>query len=134
MLVVYLFWCGCIVCSLLLVCAVLKTLHFVKSILNEEQCRSVGEAGYFWDDELAVALAAKPPDVVHETLGVLKEILGQWWYSIAAKKITSKLCCISHFVQTVGRGCLQPQAFLSASVPPTFSSDCVPTHIVDLCY
>ena len=68
-------------------------LHFVKSILNEDQCRSVGEAGYFWDDELAVALAAKPPDVVHETLGVLKEILGQWWYSIAAKKITSKLCC-----------------------------------------
>ena len=79
-------------CSLLLVCAVLKTLHSAKSILNEEECRSVGEAGNWWDDELAVALATKPPGVVQEALGVLEEILVQWLYGSTAKKIQSKLC------------------------------------------
>ena len=79
-------------CSLLLVYAVLKTLHSVKSILNEEQCRSVGEAGYFWDDELAVILATKPPDVVQEALDVLEKYKGQRWYHRTAKGIQSKLC------------------------------------------
>ena len=97
MLVVYLFWCSCIVCSLLLVCTVLKTLHLEKSILNEEQCRSAGEAGFWWDDELAVILATKPPGVLQESLGVLEEYKGQWWYGIAAKRIKSKLCSTCHF-------------------------------------
>ena len=78
-------------CSLLLVCAVLKTLHSVKSILNEEECRSAGEAGISWDDELAVILATKPPSVVQEALGILEEILGQSWCGSTAKKIQSKL-------------------------------------------
>ena len=90
MLVVYLFWCSCIVCSLLLVYAVLKTLHSVKSILNEEQCRSVGEAGDWWYDELGVILATKLPGVVEETLDVLEEYKRQWWCRIAAKRIKSK--------------------------------------------
>ena len=89
MLVVYLFWCSCIVCSLLLVCAVLKTLHSVKNILNEEECRSVVEAGVWCDDELAVVLATKPPRVLQESLGVLEEYKGQWWYNIAAERIQS---------------------------------------------
>ena len=89
MLEVYLFWCSCIVCSLLLVCAVLKTLHSVKSILNEEECRSVGEAGILWDDELAVILATKPSDVVQESLGVLEGYKKQWWYSTVAKSTQS---------------------------------------------
>ena len=121
-------------CSLLLVYAVLKTLHSVKSILNEEECRSVGEAGIWWCDELAVILATKPPSVVQETLGVLKEYKGQWWCGSTTEIIKSKLCSRSQLVQTVGRGCLQHQASLSAPVPPTFSSDCVPTHIVDPWY
>ena len=83
-------------CSLLLVCAVLKTLHSVKSILDEEECRSVGEAGVWWRDELAVVLAAKPLGVVHETLGVLEEYKGKWWYSIATERIQSKLCSTLH--------------------------------------
>ena len=132
MLVVYLFWCSCIVCSLLLVCAVLKTLHSMKSILNEAECRSVG-ARYFWDDELAVILATKSPDVVQETLGMLEEYKGQWRYHHPAKGIQSKLCSRSHLVHPVGWS-LQHRASLSAPVPPTFSSDCVPTHIVDLWY
>ena len=33
-----------------------------------------------------------------------------------------------------GKSSLQHQASLSALVPPTFSSDCVSTHIVDLWY
>ena len=60
--------------SLLLVCVVLKTLHTVKHILNEEECRSVGEAkGFWWMDELAVVIVEKPPGAVQETLGVLEE-------------------------------------------------------------
>ena len=92
MLVVYLFWCSCIVCSLLLVCAVLKTLHLEKSILDEEECRSVGKAGHWWGNELAVILATKPPGVVEETLDVLEEYKGQGWYHFTAKGIQSKLC------------------------------------------
>ena len=81
-------------CSLLLVCAVLKTLHFVKRILNEEECRSVGEAGRWWDDELAVVIAVKPPRVVQETLGVLEEYMykGQWRCGSTTEIIKSKLC------------------------------------------
>ena len=131
MLVVYLFWCSCIVCSLLLVCAVLKTLHSMKSILNEAECRSVGKAGFLWDHELAFILATKSPDVVQETLGMLEEYKGKGWYHLTAMGIQSKLCSRSHLVHPVGRS-LQHRTSLSAPVPPTFSSDCVPTHIVDL--
>ena len=75
-------------CCLLLVCAVLNTLHFVKHILNEEECRSVGKAGEWWWDDLAVVIAVKPPGAVQETLGVLEE----YEFDRAAKKIKSKLC------------------------------------------
>ena len=78
-------------CCLLLVCAVLKTLHTVKHILDEEECRSVGKAGLWWDDELAVVIAVKPPGAVQETLGVLKEYKGNQWYDRAGG-IESKLC------------------------------------------
>ena len=79
-------------CCLLLVCAVLNTLHTVKHILNEEECRSVGKAGEWWDDELAVVIAVKPPGAVQETLGVLEEYKRKYWYDRAAKGIKSKLC------------------------------------------
>ena len=78
-------------CCLLLVCAVLKTLHSVKHILNEEECRSVGNAGDWWDDELAVVVATKPPGAVQETLDVLEEYMEDWWFDRAGG-IKSKLC------------------------------------------
>ena len=78
-------------CCLFLVCAVLKTLHSVKHILNEEECRSVGKARYWWN-ELVVVIATKPPGTAQETLGVLKEYKEEWWYDRAAKGIKSKLC------------------------------------------
>ena len=78
-------------CCLLLVCAVLKTLHSIKHILNEEECRSVGKAGIWWD-KLAVVIAVKPPGAVQETLSVLEEYKGDWWYGRTAKGIRSKLC------------------------------------------
>ena len=77
-------------CCLLLVCAVLRTLHSVKHILNEEECRSVGKAVHCWD-ELAVAIVTKPPGAVQETLGVLEEYQRKYWYDITAKRIKSKL-------------------------------------------
>ena len=79
-------------CCLLLVCAVLKTLHSVKHILNEEECRSVGKARDWWDDELAVVIAVKPPGAVQETLGVLEEYKRMYCYDRAAERIKSKLC------------------------------------------
>ena len=79
-------------CCLLLVCAVLKTLHTVKHILNEEECRSLGEAWVWWDDELPVVIAVKPPGAVQETLGVLEKYKGASWYDFTAKGIKSKLC------------------------------------------
>ena len=78
-------------CCLLLVCAVLNTLHSVKHILNEEECRSVGKAGDWWD-ELAVVIAVKPSGAVQETLGVLEEYQRKYWYDTTAKGIKSKLC------------------------------------------
>ena len=72
-------------------CAVLESLHLDKHILNEEECRSVGKAGNWWNDELAVVIAVKPPGAVQETLGVLEECEGDE-YDRAAKKIKSKLC------------------------------------------
>ena len=79
-------------CCLLLVCAVLKTLHTVKHILNEEECRSVGKTGHWWPEELPVFIAVKPPGAVQETLGVLEEYKGDWRYDRAAKGIKSKPC------------------------------------------
>ena len=80
------------VCCLLLVCAVLRTLHTVKHILNEEECRSVGKARQWWD-ELAVVIAVKPPGAVQETLGVLEEYKRKyWWYDGVANEIKCKLC------------------------------------------
>ena len=70
----------------------LKTLHSVKHILNEEECRSVGNAGHWWDDELAVVIATKPPGAVQETLGVLQVNEEEIWYSFTAEGIKSKLC------------------------------------------
>ena len=72
-------------------CAVLKTLHTIKHILNEEECRSVGEAGVWWN-ELPVVIALKPPGAVQETLGVLEEYDRRLWHNRVAKGIKSKLC------------------------------------------
>ena len=70
-------------------CAVLKTLHCVKHILNEEECRSVGKAGLWWNEELVVVIVVN--GAVQETLGVLKEYEG-YWYDRTDKGIKSKLC------------------------------------------
>ena len=74
-------------CSVFLLCAVLRALHSVKLILNVEECRSIGEAEIWWDDELAVIIAGKPPSVVQETM----EMLGREYVPIA-NRIWSKLC------------------------------------------
>ena len=75
-------------------CAVLKTVRYVKWIFNEEECRSVGKAGIWWQDEFAVVLAAKPPGVVQavqQTLGMLEGHKGREWSGSTVKKVKSKL-------------------------------------------
>ena len=69
----------------------MRTLHTVKHILNEEECRSFGKARCWWSDELAIAIAVKPPSVVQETLGVFKEHKVEFWRDLAATEIKSKL-------------------------------------------
>jgi len=71
---------------------VLKTLHAVKHILNEEECRSVGKARGWWWHDFAVVIAMKPSVAVQETLGVLEEYRRELWYDITAGEIKSKLC------------------------------------------
>ena len=78
-------------CCLLLVCAVLWSLHCVKHIINEEECRSVGKDGVWWD-ELAIIITVKSSGAVQETLGVFEECKRHWWYDRAAEGIKSKLC------------------------------------------
>ena len=51
-------------CPVLLVCAVLKTLHVEKDLITEEECRRVSEAGEGSFDELARTIAVKPPGVI----------------------------------------------------------------------
>ena len=51
--------------------------------------RSVGKAGLWWDDELAVTIAVKPPSVVQETLGMMEEHKGEFWEVLASKPIKS---------------------------------------------
>ena len=70
----------------------LNTLHSVKHILNEEECRSVGKARVWWWNELAVVIAVKSPGAVQETLDVLKDYKGNWCYDRAANGIKRKLC------------------------------------------
>ena len=67
----------------------LKTLHAVKHILNEEECRSVGKVEDWWD-ELAVVVVVK--GAVQETLSVLEEYKRDWWYDRTAEGIKRKLC------------------------------------------
>ena len=74
-------------CPVLLVCAVLKTLHVEKDLITEEECRRVSEAEYRWFDELACTIAVKPPDVVKLVMDVLEEYKKELWYSWTADRI-----------------------------------------------
>ena len=76
-------------------CAVLKSLHSVKNILNKKECISVGKARDWQNGELAVLVAEKPPGAVQETLGVLEEYKRVSWYDRVAKGIKSKLFIIT---------------------------------------
>ena len=67
--------------------AVLQALHLEKCILTKEECRSVEEAGSWWDDELALTVAVKPSGVVKQTLDVMQEYKEELWYSRLANCI-----------------------------------------------
>ena len=75
---------------MLLVCAVLKTLHVEKDIITEEECRRVGEAEGWWDEELVRTIAVKLPDVVKLVMDVLEEYKEEAWYSKTANMIKSE--------------------------------------------
>ena len=74
---------------MLLVCAVLKTLH-VKSFITKEECRRIDNAGKLWEDELARTIAVKPPGVVELVMDVLEEYNGEMWYSRTPDRIKSE--------------------------------------------
>ena len=73
---------------MLLVCAVLKTLHVEKDFITQEECRRVGEAGGRWAEELVRTIAVKPPGVVELVMAVLEEYKEEvWFYSKTANPI-----------------------------------------------
>ena len=114
--------------------AVLRTLHSERRVITGEECSRVGAAGRWWFDELALTTAVKPPGVVQQTLDALEGYAREVWYNRAVKPIKGLLFSTCQLVCRLCECCLQHQSSLSAPVPPTFSSDCVPTHIVDLWY
>ena len=75
---------------MLLVCAVLKTLHVEKDFITEEECRRVSEAEYMWFDKLARTIAVKPPGVVKLVIDVLEEYKKEWWNSWIASWINGE--------------------------------------------
>ena len=75
---------------MLLVCAVLKTLHLEKDFISEEECRRVVEAGECWFDELTHTIAVKPPGVVKLVIDVLEQYEEVVWYSRTANRIKSE--------------------------------------------
>ena len=75
---------------MLLVCAVLKTLHVEKDFITEEECGRVGEAGYGWFNELVRTIAVKPPGVVNLVMDVLDEYKKELWYWFTADPIKSE--------------------------------------------
>ena len=75
---------------MLLVCAVLKTLHVEKDFITEEECRRVGETGFWWFQELAHTIAVKPPGVVKLVMDVLEEYKKEFWYGWTASYIKSE--------------------------------------------
>ena len=72
---------------MLLVCAVLKTLHVEKDYITEEECRRVGEAEGEWDEELVCTIAVKPPGAVKLVMDVLEEYKEERWYILTADRI-----------------------------------------------
>ena len=71
---------------MLLVCAVLKTLHVEKEFITEEECRRVSWERELWFEELACTIAVKPPGVVELVMDVLEEYK-EVWYHMAANWI-----------------------------------------------
>lgn len=122
---VCLFCCNCVFFSLLLVCAVLKTIHSVKHILSEEECRSVGNGRFWWVD-LATVIVVKAPSMVQETLNVLKEYKGDIWYGLTTERIKSKL----KLKCTLGKGNFNTKLPYIFTCSSDFNSDCVLTFIV----
>ena len=75
---------------MLLVCAVLNTLHLEKDVITEEECRRVSGARSWWCDELVRTIAVKPPGVVKLVIDVLEEYKKKVWYSSTANKIKGR--------------------------------------------
>ena len=72
---------------MLLVCAVLKTLHVEKDFITEEECRRVSRARDVWLYEIAFTIALKPPGVVKWVMDVLEEYEGEKWYSWTVNRV-----------------------------------------------
>ena len=51
----------------------LKTLHTNKGILTGKECSDCASKEYHWYNLTAIVVATKPPDVVRQTLDVVRE-------------------------------------------------------------
>ena len=51
----------------------LKALHINKGILTAKECGKCASEGSYWCELTAIVVATKPPDVVQQTLDVVRE-------------------------------------------------------------
>ena len=51
----------------------LKALHTNKGILTDTECGQCASENYYWFRLIAIVVATKPPDVVQQTLDVVRE-------------------------------------------------------------
>ena len=96
---------------------------FNKHLLSAEECSEVATKGRWeWEDHLAQVLLTKPAEVVQKACQVLEK-----HGCPMRKNLKSEFHALLFDITF-------PLCICTCSSYGTFSSDCVPTHIVDLWY
>ena len=105
------------------VCAVLRILHVVNHVLTSEECRKVWLRGDLWSDWLVRTIVLKPPGMIQQTLDLLEEHQGEWWYGSVATHIKGQYACFVHIAamlhtahMAVGTLCWFKELFLPSSL------------------
>ena len=60
-------------------------------VLTSKECRRVWLRGDLWSDWLVRTVVLKPPGMIQQTLDLLEEHQGEWWYGRVAI-LLSKVC------------------------------------------
>lgn len=72
---------------------VLKALHTNRGILTDKECSDCASKGTYWYQLTGIVIATKPPDVVHQTLDVVRDqsaINDHWTFEGLAKLLKGR--------------------------------------------